>query len=169
MHALHSGHSGMLFAGASSPFLLSLPFLLFLFSLSSPPLSVLFKTKNRFGEARARKAATRVAWTASRINLRAVGACEASLLRSEASKPVFWRCQNAKTNKIHCSSKTKNFNYITRIGEHPEWATSAHSICSLVAKVIIAFSTAHSIWSLVTIQGKKWFARRTVRPSSVLV
>ena len=109
MHALHSGHSGGLFAGASSPFLLSLPFLLFLFSLSSPPLSVLFKKKKRFGEARARKAATRVVWTASRINLRAVGACEASLLRSEASKPVFWRCQNAKTNKIHCSSKTKKF------------------------------------------------------------
>jgi hypothetical protein len=38
-----------------------------------------------------------------------MGACEASLLRSEASKPVFWWGQNAKTNKIHCSSKTKNF------------------------------------------------------------
>jgi hypothetical protein len=33
---------GWLFAGAASRFLLSLPFLLFRFSLSSPPLSVLF-------------------------------------------------------------------------------------------------------------------------------
>jgi hypothetical protein len=41
MHALHSGHSGRLFAGASSLFLflLSLPFLLLLFSLSSLLLS----------------------------------------------------------------------------------------------------------------------------------
>jgi hypothetical protein len=44
----------------------------------------------RFGEARARKAATRMVLAASRVNLRGVGACEASLLRSEASKPVFW-------------------------------------------------------------------------------
>ena len=40
-------------------------------------------------------------------------------------------------------------NYITRIGKHLEWATSAHSICSLVAEVIIAFSTTHSICFLV--------------------
>jgi hypothetical protein len=44
MHAPHSSHSGGLFAGASSPFLFSLPFLLFLFFFSSllPPLPVLF-------------------------------------------------------------------------------------------------------------------------------
>jgi hypothetical protein len=47
---------------------------------------------------------------ASRVNLRAVGACEASLLRSEPSKPVSWRGQNAKINKIHCSSvSTKSY------------------------------------------------------------
>ena len=107
-HALHSGHDGGLFAGAASPFLLSpfSSFLLFLFSLSSHPLSV-FVSKNQFGKARARTAAMRMVRGASRISLRAVDACEASLLRSEASKPVFWRGQNAKINKIQCSSKTK--------------------------------------------------------------
>ena len=52
---------------------------------------------------------------ASRINLRAVDACEASLLRPEASKPVFWRGQNAKINKIQCSSKTKKIKKDTLI------------------------------------------------------
>ena len=104
-HALHSGHDGGLFAGAASPFLLSLPSFFF-FSLSSHPLSV-FVSKNQFGKARARTAAMRMVRGASRINLRAVDACEASLSRSEASKPVFWRGQNAKINKIQCSSKTK--------------------------------------------------------------
>ena len=106
-HALHSGHDGGLFAGASSPFLLSLPSFFF-FSLSPPiaPLSV-FVSKNQFGKARARTAAMRMVRGASRINWRAVDACEASILRPEASKPVFWRGQNAKINKIQCSSKTK--------------------------------------------------------------
>ena len=96
---------GGLFTGASFRFLLSLPFL---FSLSSPPLSVLF-SKNRFGEGRARKGVTRVVWMASRVNLRAVDALEESLLRSEAPKPGSWLGQDAKINKIHCSSKTKKF------------------------------------------------------------
>ena len=106
-HALHSGHDGGLFAGAASPFLLSLPSFFF-FSLSPPshPLSV-FVSKKQFGKARARTVAMRMVQGASRIHLRAVDACEASLLRSEASKPVFWRGQNAKINKIQCSSKTK--------------------------------------------------------------
>jgi hypothetical protein len=38
-----------------------------------------------------------------------MGAYEASLLRSEASKPVSWQGQNAKINEIRCSLKTKNF------------------------------------------------------------
>jgi hypothetical protein len=46
--------------------------------------------QTRYGKACARKAATRMVWRASRVNLLAVGACEASLLRSEASKQVFW-------------------------------------------------------------------------------
>jgi hypothetical protein len=88
---------------------LSPSFFFFAISLLYPPLSssLCFVFKNRFGEAHARKAATRMVWRASRVTLRAVGACEASLLRSEPSKPVFWRCQNAKTNKIHRSSETK--------------------------------------------------------------
>jgi hypothetical protein len=83
----------------------------FFFSLlSSPPLSVLFsKPDLRFGEGRAKTAAKRMARMAFRVNLRALGACEASLLHPEAPKPVSWRGQHAKINKIHCSLKTKIF------------------------------------------------------------
>jgi hypothetical protein len=49
----------------------------------------------------------------------------------------------------HWQPRPWPFNYITRIGKHLEWVTSAHSICSLVAEVIIAFSTTHSICFLV--------------------
>jgi hypothetical protein len=50
-------------------------------SLLSPshPSSLRCVFKNRFGGARNRKAATRMVWEASRVNLRVVGACEASL------------------------------------------------------------------------------------------
>ena len=60
--------------------------------LSLAPLSssLRFVFKNRFGERAARTAATQTAWGASKINLWAVDACEVSLLRSEAPKPVFW-------------------------------------------------------------------------------
>ena len=96
MHVLHSGHSGGLFAGASSPFLLSLSPSFFFFSLSPPSFSLRFVFKNRFGKAFARKAATRMVWRASWVNLRAVDACEASLLRSEAS---LLRSEASKTQK----------------------------------------------------------------------
>ena len=79
-----------------------------LFSLS--PLSrssfLRFVFKNRLGEARARKAATRMVWDASRVNLRAVGACEGSSLRSEASKPVLAKMQ--KPTKSNVSLKRRN-------------------------------------------------------------
>ena len=108
MHTLHSGHSGgavcwRLFS--LSP-LSPLPSFSFL-SLLSPPLSVLF-SKTDFGK-RAPGKQPQMVWRAPRVNLRAMGACEASLLSSEACKLVFWWGQNAKTNKIYCSSKTKNF------------------------------------------------------------
>jgi hypothetical protein len=113
-HALHSGHDRGLLAGAASRFPLSLPFLLFLLSLLSSSLRFVFK--NRFGEGRARMAATRMVLEASRVILWAAIAYDASLLRSEASKPVFWRDQHAKINKIYCSSKTKIFErYVKRI------------------------------------------------------
>ena len=105
-HALHSGHDGGLFAGAASPFLLSLPSFFF-FSLSPPILSPFLFPKTSLGKHAPGRQPCGWYGGASRISLRAVDACEASLLRSEASKPVFWRGQNAKINKIQCSSKTK--------------------------------------------------------------
>jgi hypothetical protein len=52
MHALYSGHSGWLFAGASDPFS-SLPFLLFLFvSLLSSSASPFSSQKPILGSAR---------------------------------------------------------------------------------------------------------------------
>ena len=49
MHALHPGHSGGLFAGAASPFLLSLPSFFF-FSLSPPILSPFLFPKTSLGK-----------------------------------------------------------------------------------------------------------------------
>ena len=48
-HALHSGHDGGLFAGAASPFLLSLPSFFF-FSLSPPILSPFLFPKTSLGK-----------------------------------------------------------------------------------------------------------------------
>ena len=110
MHALHSGHSGGLFAGASSPFLLSLPFLLFLFSLlSSPPLSVLFKKKNDLGKRAPGKQPH--GWYGGHLGSSICGLWARVKHLYCAQKPRNRSSgeakQNAKTNKIQCSSKTK--------------------------------------------------------------
>ena len=113
MRALHSGHSGWLFAGASSPFLLSLPFLLFLFYLSSllsPPLSVLF-SKTDLGKRSPGKQPR--GWYGGHLGsicglwVRVKHLCCAQTQKHPNRSSGEAKTQ--KTNKIHCSSKTKNF------------------------------------------------------------
>ena len=60
-------------------------------SLLSPPLSVLFKKNDLRKRAPGKQPlGWYMVWGVSMINPRAAGAYEASLLRSEASKLIFW-------------------------------------------------------------------------------
>jgi hypothetical protein len=110
MHALHSGHSGRLFAGASSPFLISLPFLYFLLSLSPLILSPFCFQKPIWGSKRLESSHTMVAMEGNLGSICELLACVKHLYCAHNPQNLSrGRCQNAKTNKIHCSSKTKTF------------------------------------------------------------
>ena len=113
-HALYSGHNRGLFAGAASLFLLSL---LSSFSfLSLLPSSLCFVLKNGWYSHTDGTGGHlgSICWLWTRVKCH-----EASILRSEASKPVSWRGQNAKIYKTHCISKIKNSKrYVTHIGRY---------------------------------------------------
>ena len=88
----------------------------------------------------------------SKVSLQDVGACEASLLCLEASKPVFWWGQNEKkTNKIHCNLTTNIFQM------HTLMSTRRHN-------PVHCRSMAHQPFLEAENESKAWWPMAPTRP-----
>ena len=117
MHALHSNQLEGLDAGASSPFLLSLPLLLFIFlilSLLSSSFRFVFKT--RFGGARARKAAH--GWYGGHL------------------WPICGLC--ARVNHFYCAQKLRNLSSGEAKTKIPTKSTSARKLKKMKDKLSVS-------------------------------